>query len=232
MPVNANFGIMQPVDVGGSFMQAFQYGKQQRAQSETQNALTALAQDPQADVNALAKYNPQLLMQINQQRAQQQQAKTVGDALTGNADARGQVAYFDPDLYMQLQGEERKQAKDAVSSVAQAALWADTPQKWDAIVGQMTQSDPAYQQYIGRFAEREAIIAQAGEIKALLEQNEPSIGYVPADAQAYAKNAAGETVLQALNGQQPQPAAPPPPGFVIDEGGPASAPGSFPQADY
>lgn len=205
MPVDANFGILQPVDIGGRFNQSFQLGKQQRAESETDAALASLAQDPNADISGLAKYNPRFVMQVNAQRQQQQQAaqqaQTTGDALTGNPQARGQVAYFDPELYLKLEGRDREQAKQGVEAVAQAALWADTPQKWDAIVAQI----PGAEEYRGRFGEREAIIAQAGEMKSLLDSQKPGIGYVPDGASAYATNTAGETVLQALNGQQGQP---------------------------
>lgn len=179
MPVNANFGILRPVDVGGSFTQAFQQGKQQRAESETDAMLATLARDPDADVSAFAKYAPQFVMQVNQQRQQKraaaEQAQIMGDALTGSPQARNQVAYFDTDLYMKLQGREREQAKEGVEAVAQAALWADTPQKWDAIVSQI----PGAEEYRGRFAERESIIAQAGQMKALLDRNDPRYVGVP-----------------------------------------------------
>lgn len=213
MPVNANFGILRPVDVGGRFQQSFQQGKQQRAQSETQNALSALAQDPNADINALAKYNPQLVMQVNQQRAQAaqkaRQAQTTGDALTGNPQARGQVAYFDPELYLKLQGSDKEQAKESLAGISQVLQWADTPEKFDAVVRQMSTADPSFQEYLGRFGERESILAQAGD---LVKAMTPEIGYVPADSLAYGKNAAGSTVLGATaqpQGAQPAPQAPP-----------------------
>lgn len=201
MPVNVNYGILQPVDIGGAFQNAFQKGQQDRARSETKNALAALAQDPNADISDVAKYNPELVMQVNQRRAQEQQQRTIGDALTGNQAARNQVAYFDPNLYLKLQGEERKQAKEGLAAIAQVALYADTPEKWNDIVGRM---GPEAAPYAGRFADREAIIAQAGQMQAYMEEQEPKIGYVPDGATAYSKNAAGESVLQALNGAQPQ----------------------------
>lgn len=194
MAVNPSWGLLQPVDIGGGFQQSFQQGRQQRAQAETQNALARLAQDPNADINDLAKYNPQLLMQVNQQRQKAQQARTTGDALTGNPQARDQVAYFDPEMYLKLQGNERTQAKEGLTGISQVLQWADTPEKFDAVVRQMSTADPSYQQYLGRFGEREAILAQAGD---LVKAMTPDIGFVPADSLAYGKNAAGSAVLGA-----------------------------------
>lgn len=204
MAVDVNFGILRPSNIGESFTAAFQQGRQERAQAETDNALAALAQNPDADINALAKYNPRLVYQVNTERRNQQQAasqaQTVGDALNGNPAARGQVAYFDPEMFLKLQGKDREVAKDAVASISQVLQWADSPEKFDAVVRQMATQDPQYLNYLGRFGEREAILAQAGD---LVKAMTPDIGYVPADATAYSKNPAGEGVLRALNGQPP-----------------------------
>ena len=214
MAVNPSWGLMQPVDIGGTFQAAFQQGKQQRAQSETQNALAALAQDPNADINALAKYNPQLVMQVNQQRAAQQQkaqqAQVMGDALTGNPQAQRQVAYFDTDLYLKLQGQEREQAKEGLKAVSRLAAWADTPEKFDAAVRKL---GPDGAEYIGRFADREVIMAQADNLRQFMEDQKPDIGVIPGGAAVYGKNAAGASIASdygtPINGPQASPQAPP-----------------------
>jgi len=199
--VNVDFGILRPVDVGGQFTNAFRQGAEDRAQSETKSALSALAADPNADVTNLIKYNPQAYQAIQAQRQKAQQQRTVGDALTGNAQARKEVAYFDAPMFLEMEGNAREQAKEGLKAIGQLVEWADTPEKFDAAVRQL---GPEGAQYLGRFSEREAILAQTGELMNSMERAEPSIGYVPNDATAFAKNASGENVLRALNGQQPQ----------------------------
>lgn len=202
MPVNVNFGILQPVDVGGEFRRGYEDGRRMRAQ----DAFSQYVQNPDnpETLNALAKYAPQQAYQIKQQQEARTQAarqqQMVGDALTGSSGA-GQIAYFDPDLYLKLQGQEREQAKEGMKAIAQVLESVQTPGEFDQIVMQMAQSEPEFAQYRGRFAEKNAILAQAGELIGAMERARPSIGYVPDGATAYAKNNAGESVLQALNGQ-------------------------------
>jgi hypothetical protein len=66
MGVDANFGILQPVDIGGNFQQAFKQGQEARRERETRNALAAYAKDPTSPdpVNALLAINPALGFQL------------------------------------------------------------------------------------------------------------------------------------------------------------------------
>jgi hypothetical protein len=150
------------------------------------------------------------VIEVNKKRADEkksaEEAMYIGNAATGNADALKKVAYFDPDMYLRLQGQDKERAKEALTGISQVLQWADTPDKFDAVVRQMSSADPSYQEYLGRFGEREAILAQAGD---LVKAMTPDINFIPADAQAYAGNAAGERVLQVMNGQQGQPTAQP-----------------------
>lgn len=65
---------LQPANnAGNAFMQAFQQGQQQRQQQETQNALAKYATNPDdpGAMEGLAKYNPQLAIQLQQQKRQE-----------------------------------------------------------------------------------------------------------------------------------------------------------------
>jgi hypothetical protein len=227
MAVNPQWGLMQPVDVGGKFQAAWQQGKAQRAETETNNALSALARDPNADVSALAQYNPKMAYELETARRadalKKQQAQQYGDALTGKGPSEA-VAYFNPEAWIGMDDRQREETKQGLESIGQLALWADTREKWDSALRNMAKTAPEAMQWVGRFGEREAVIFQTGEAKALIEGQKPDINYVPADAQAYAGNAAGEGVLQAMgrtNGATPQaaPQAPPQQPSVSEEEG-------------
>lgn len=178
--MNALLGLQNPNNPGRAFQHGFAQSRARREREEKKQAIE------------------------DQRKEKQRQAQVTGNALTGRG-PREAVAYFDPDMYLKLQGNDRTQAKESLQMIGQALQRADTPQAFDQLAAQM---GPEFQSYIGRFNERDAILAQAGQLTALMDQERedsaPSIGYVPADAQAYAKNQAGENVLKALNGQQPQ----------------------------
>jgi hypothetical protein len=72
-----NAGILQPIDFAGRVREGFQHGQQQRRQMEMDKALQALAanpQDPQAIAN-ITRYNPEMGMRLQSQRAEQEAAK-------------------------------------------------------------------------------------------------------------------------------------------------------------
>ena len=64
---------LQFTNPGNAFMQAFQGGQQQRREGETQNALSKYAQDPNNPeaMQGLAKWNPQMALQLQQQKRQE-----------------------------------------------------------------------------------------------------------------------------------------------------------------
>lgn len=80
--MNALAGLQNP-NIMGTAVQAFEYGRAKKAESETQNALTKYAlnpDDPEA-FQTIAKYQPQMAMQIRgqQQRQQEQQRKIAAE---------------------------------------------------------------------------------------------------------------------------------------------------------
>lgn len=77
MNIDWRMGIMP--DIGGTFMQAFEQGREKRREADTRNALAAYATNPsEHTLNPLAQYVPEFVMQergrmAEQQRAQQKQ---------------------------------------------------------------------------------------------------------------------------------------------------------------
>lgn len=228
--VDINWGILRPVDIGGAFNQGVEAGRQRRAENALDEQFRTMAQNPNAPVsNDLLRFAPQQAYQLSQQQRQQQQQQQQSQmrvaAVQGDQSALEQLAGIDLEEYRQLRGDQREAAKQGIDTIGQLALMADNPQKWDSIVGKLAQADPAFQQYVGRFDMRDAIIAQAGQAKALLEQQEPK--YMAAPEGAGLINVKDPAAIAAWNAGATQPQATLPTGFVLDDGGPtqpASAP--------
>lgn len=91
---------------------------------------------------------------------------------------------------------EQEQVKQRLSLVGEAALWADTPEKWDQSIDYLVEAGhPDLAQYRGKFspAARQAAIAAAGQSKEFFERNKPVLmgpGYEmrnPSDGSLIAK---------------------------------------------
>ncbi|RYG90108.1 MAG: hypothetical protein EON59_00580 [Alphaproteobacteria bacterium] len=235
MPVNWNLGLNQ-VNPLAALQMGMQQGQAMRQQQTQQNALVSYVQnpsDPNAAVNFAQAGDGRMAMQVMGDQRQQAQSARITDVRTraaqGDPEARSELAGLDWDSWLKMDEGTRKQAKERVEVLGQAALIADNPQKWDAVIDQLAPQYPELAQYKGKFSPegRQAVIAQAGEAKALIEQTEPKYLGVPdgggvvniRDPEAVAKWNKGATTAA---GKAP----PPPPGFVID-GGPASAPATF-----
>lgn len=88
MSINWNLGLSQ--DVGATFMNAFEAGKQRRQQDEQRNALAAYAQNPNENsLNALAQFDPRFV--VEQKRAQQTSEQ---EAIAKRVNLVGQAAQF------------------------------------------------------------------------------------------------------------------------------------------
>lgn len=186
----ANFGILDP----NAFQRGFQQGRapfeEMRARREQQgfaNALAALQANP-GDTNALAQVtamDPRLGFQISQdareaQQAQQEAALT-GAAVRGSEGAMDRLASINPELWMRLDKRQQDETERRVKIIGQAALYADTPEKWDQVIGQLSQQYPDLAQYRGQFSPqaRAAAIAQAGEMSSLIDQMKTDWRVVP-----------------------------------------------------
>ena len=180
--MQVNWGLLQPVDVGGMFDRGVQQGRQQRIERETDNALRAYAQNPDDPnaVNALLRFNPQMGMQLQQQQAdrqrqQQTRAQTAG-ALGGNMQDLFGLAQSDPEQFARI----RPQIEQINRTIGQIAQASTTPEQWDANVTRLAEMyGEGFLRYRGRFDLREVAIAQAGEMQQFLESQAPRYQVVP-----------------------------------------------------
>lgn len=83
-----------------------------------------------------------------------------------------QLAVLDPDTWARLDKRAQDETERRVKLIGQAALYADTPEKWDQVIDQLTPQYPELAQYRGRFSPqaRAAAIAQAGEMSQFIDQ--------------------------------------------------------------
>lgn len=145
MAIDWRMGIMP--DVGGDIMKAFEAGQQKRKQEVAQNALAAYATNPnEQSLNALAPHNPGFVIEQRQAMQKQEQA---------------------------AQAEQRKAMLEGAKVIGEAALYADTPEKWDQAVDYLAQFYPEIAKQKGKFSPelRNAAIASAGEMKTKIEQD-------------------------------------------------------------
>lgn len=225
----------QPVDIGGAIQQGLQQGQQRNRERATDNALRALIANPNDPnvVNELAKYDPRMAYQIQgqqvqQQRAQAEQAARVG-AARGDQGALEDLAGFNLDDWFKFDKRTKDEYAKGIETIGQLALMADTPQEWDDIVGQLAQHSPELQRYIGRFDLREAIIAEAGKASEFIKQNQPSYQVIPEGGMLV--NTRDPQALAQVGGGQGGPQ----PGTVEDgyrfKGGNPADPNSWEPAD-
>lgn len=168
--VSINWGALQPVDVGGAFQHGVLAGRQQRAERETRNALKAYAANPEDTqaVNSLMQYNPQLGLKLRQDQREQQARTVQRQAATGDRAALAQLAGIDIDAWDKLSDNDRQASQRRAEVVANAAMFADTPERWDAVIGQLSANGyPELAQYRGQFSPEARAAAIAGAGKAL-----------------------------------------------------------------
>ena len=233
-----NWNALQSFDIGGAFNKGMEAGQQRRREMETDNALRALIANPNDPnvVNDLARYDPSTAYKIQGQQQQQmraqQEAQARQGAVRGDPQALEALAGFNMDDYIKLDDRSKAQYKQGIETIGQLALMADTPQEWDDTVRQLAQGAPEFQKYIGRFDLRQSVIAQAGQAKEFIAQNEPKY-MTPADNMDLL-NVRDPKALEefqrsrANRAAQSQVAPPPPPGFQIDGGPTPTASGNFP----
>lgn len=222
---------LQQFDIAGStqnaLLQGMQVGEAMRQRKEAQlrqkatdEAYRGAISGDLSGINALASlpggakdaYNLSNTFNERQVRA---------DVAAGRAPATA-LAAINWDDYAALSKEQADIAKQNVEVIGNLALMADTPQKWDATIDQL---GPQFAQYKGQFAQREAIIARAGEAKAFLEQQAPKYQVIPEGGTLV--NTRDPAALQQVAAQNQALQATLPAGFVLDDGGPtqpASAP--------
>lgn len=227
MPVNPNWGISQPVDIGGMFNNGVQAGRQRRIETETDNALRQYAQNPNDPnaVNSLLRFNPQMGMQLRQQQQEQQrrvqsQAQT-GAALGGDMQQFAQLAQTDPEQFARI----RPQIEQMNRTIGDIAMASTTPEQWDANVNNLVQQyGEGFARYRGRFDLRDVAIAQSGQMREWLASQEPRIQSVPVGGALLAMDRNGGNAGYIAGGPEGAPVYTPP-----NERAPQMAPQVAPQ---
>jgi hypothetical protein len=197
-----------------------QAGQQQRREMATDNALRALIANPNDAnvVNDLARVDPRMAYQIQGQQAQSQRAAAEQQArmgaVRGDPQALEELAGFNIEDYLKLDKRSQEEYKQGIDTIGQLAMLADTPEEWDDIVGQLAQANPEFNKYRGRFDLRQSVIAQAGEAKAFIEQNQPKYQVIPEGGTLV--NTRDPAALAQVAGQNVAPQGGPQPGTVED----------------
>lgn len=185
MALDINWNALQAPDIGGAFNAGMQAGQQRRREQATDDALRALIANPNDPnvVNALARYDPGMAYKVQGQQRQAQRATAEAaarrSAVQGDPQALAELAGFNIDDYLKLDKRSQDEYKQGIDTMGQLALLADTPEEWEDIVGQLAQANPEFNKYHGRFDLRQSVIAQAGQAKELIAQNEPKYQVIP-----------------------------------------------------
>lgn len=134
-----------------------------------------LLQTPDIGTNALAAFE-----QGRAQRKQEMAQNALAAYATNpNEQTLTGIAPYNPQFVIErkqaMQTEQRKAMLEGAKIIGEAALYADTPEKWDAAVTHLSQYYPQLAQYKGQFSPelRNAAIAGAGEIKTKFEMEKP-----------------------------------------------------------
>lgn len=236
-----NWGLAQPVDVGGRFLQGFEQGQQQRQKMDARNALMGYAKNPSQETLApIVEYNPELYMQ---ERARLQNAEQLARrqqvtqrAVTGDPAARDELAGLDADMWMKLDDRQREQIKKATSFMGEAALAigrlpdeASRAAAWTQYVRQAEAGGMDIPEQYERYSPQalQAAVAETEKVSEYIKQFEPDYRVVPQGG--YLENVNPLSRSTGVPSGPPPGTPPPPPGFILDQGGPTQpASGGFP----
>ncbi len=122
--------------------------------------------------------------QMNDLRMQEFQQKSddrrslrdlLPKAMSGDAEARNQIAGIDPELFARLDDRQRQQVGARAEAIGRAAMIADTPEKWDLAIDSLSQLYPDLAEYRGKFTPeaRQAAIASSSQVGEYLKMQQP-----------------------------------------------------------
>jgi hypothetical protein len=244
--MNVLAGLMNPNAIGQGIQQSFQEGMDQRRKLETRNALAQYAQNPSAQGAAMvAQHDPEMGIKLGQyenERAEtvrktqleEQTRQLAARAAQGDKGALLGLWGVDLDTAIKLDDRQADKALEGYEFISNAAFQIvqlppeQQPAAWDAYIQQgMQMGFDGLGQFLGQYDPQtlNSVVAKAGQMKEYQQFQQPK--YTPIGEAGLAGFQFGQPIQE---GGQPQnfgniPA--PPPGFVLDEGGPASAPGTF-----
>lgn len=198
--MNALAGLMNPAAVGQQVMGAFEAGREKRREVETRNALAAYAQNPSAEsASQVAVHNPMLGIQLGQQETARAEAaakaaaaarrsELIPVAAQGDKTAMLELWGVDPEMAIKLDDRQADEMVKGMEYIAQSALAIDgLPEAqraaaWDQAVEQGVQLGyDGLAQYRGQYSPEalQSVVAQAGEMDALLGNRRPRYQVIP-----------------------------------------------------
>jgi hypothetical protein len=118
---------------GNAFLQAYEGGRERRRESETQNALTKYAinpDDPSA-MEGLARFNPQMAIQLQERKRQ--------EAMRG-LEAHREKIVMGAKIVRQIQPKDQAGWQQVLATASQLGIdLADVPTTWDERTAQYAQ---------------------------------------------------------------------------------------------
>lgn len=176
-----DYGILDP----NAFQRGYDFQRQNSEREQTQRALSMLGSNPNDPnaLNALMRFQPQLAMKIrDDQRAQlaeQQKRELITRAAAGDATAMQQLPGIDLEAWKALDKPRQEKVEQITELSGQIALGAQNPAQWDELFSRAAQSHPELAQFVGKFNERQNVIAEAGQMKAFLDSQKITHLVVP-----------------------------------------------------
>lgn len=179
-----DYGILDP----NAFQRGYDFQRQNSERQRTQNALSALGSNPNDPdaLNTLMRYQPQFAMKIQDdqraQMAEQQKRELITRAASGDQDALQQLPGIDLEAFKVLRQPGLDKVKQITELSGQIALGAQNAAQWDELFSRAAQSHPELAEFVGKFNERQNVIAEAGQMKAFLDGQKIDWKAVPAGA--------------------------------------------------
>lgn len=246
-----------PGSIGMGILEAFRTGQAEAEQRRYRSALSTYAVDPnESNLNAIAQYNPELVIQERGRVQQQQQAAAKSDlqrrAAAGDQAALAELSGIDLDAWGKLDTQQRTVETNRMNAIGNAAFDVarrppeQQPAVWDSYIDQLSRQYPELAEYKGQYSPEllQSTIAAAGQTQKWLETQRPDYQVIPEGGtlvdtrspqaiQQFSQMGGGQNIPQVTNPAQIE-ALPPGALFIAPDGtqrrkpgGPASAPGGF-----
>lgn len=252
-------GLPDPREAGMAFHAGMQRARADREEQEARGALSAYAMNPDdpASFEGLARWRPDLAIQLRGDRDKREQDAAAADlqrrAAGGDRAALAELASIDLDAYDKLADNDRATMKERVDAIGNAALdianrpEAERAAAWDAYIDQLSTRYPELAEYKGHYSEEllRSAIADAGKMQDFLKSGMPDYQVIPEGGTLVNTRDPGAVQSFVGGGDIPTVASPEearrlPPGsqfrtpdgrtMRVPGGGGGNAPGGFPAA--
>lgn len=220
-----NWGLNQPVDVGGSFLAGLDHGKKIRQEAETRNALIGYGTNPSgASASALLVANPALGMKAIENERKLASERTTRDAIVASSQPGQHRSYADlvaagvpPEIAGKIDDRNFDGIKRNGEFLGQVALdisntpEAERPAKWQSYVAQAKgmgmEVPPEFAQYSPQALNGAAVAGQ--QVAKIVDMHAPKYQAIP-DGAALVNTSDPAAVRQYQAGQSASSASVPP----------------------